>query len=171
MHSTVQILGICVASALLGAAGAGFFGLSWPISSVNGEWQIRDWYEHPDATSEQLAAYTAARQRYPRRISVRPFWQASVGSNFTCSWSQRVGKWSPPGTTGVWTTTVDCDGEIPIIMYVPPSNMITRARTLLGLYEFYAEMGRVPIQVVFATKGGPAYIDYIPASWPGRPSI
>jgi hypothetical protein len=172
MRSRVRILGSCLGSVLLGATGAAFLGSSWPISSVNGEWQIQDWYEHPDATSEQLAAYTVGRQRYPRRIQIQPFWRASVGSSSSCSWSQRVDKWSlPPGTTGVWTTTVECDGERPIMMYVPPSNVITRARTPRGLYEFYADMGRVPIQVVFFTERGPTYIDYIPASWPGRPGI
>jgi len=172
MHSKLRTLAYGFGCALLGATAAGFFGLSWPISSVNGDWQIQDWYEHPDARREQLAAYTDARERYPRLVQIRPFWTATVGSNSSCSWSQSVDKWSlPPGTTGVWTTTVACDGERPIVMYVPLSSTITRARAPLGLYEFYSDMGKVPIEIVFFTERGPAYIDYIPASWPGRPGI
>jgi hypothetical protein len=172
MHSRLRTLRYCLGSALLGAAVAVFFGLSWPISSVSGDWQIQDWYEHPNATKEQLAAYTAALQQYPRRVQIRPFWRATVGANSSCSWSQGVNKWSvPAGTAGVWTTTVVCDGKRPIVMYVPPSSIFTRARTPLGLYEFYSDMGKTAIEIVFFTERGPTYINYIPASWPGRPGI
>lgn len=57
------------------------------------------------------------------------------------------------------------------MMYVPPSSTITRARKPLGVYEFYSGMGKTPIEIVFFTNRGLTYIDYIPASWPGRPRI
>ena len=147
------------------------FDVSWPISSVNGRWQIKDWYEHADASPEQLANYEDARSQYPRAIEIKPFWRATV-DDVRCSWTQHVQAWSlPPGRTGVWTTSVLCSDRSPIMLYVPPSNVRTRARTPLGLYEFYSDMNAVPIEVLFFRPGrGFYYIDYIPASWPGRPS-
>lgn len=144
------------------------FDVSWPISSVNGRWHIKDWYEHPDASPEQLAHYTEVRSQYPRAIDIKPFWRASVDDDTRCSWTQHVEAWSlPPGGTGVWTTTVLCPNRSPIMLYVPPTNTRTRARTPLGLYEFYSNMNAAPIEVLFFRSGhGFTYIDYVPASWP-----
>ncbi len=170
MRSLPRVAVTSITSIALGAALAAHIDASWPLSSVNGRWQVQDWYEHPDATREQLAAYADARSQYPRQMVIKPFWRASVGSA-RCSWSQHVAAWSlPPGLAEAWTTTVRCPGMHPITMYVPPSNLETNARSVASLYRFYAEMGSVPIEVVFHLDRGFSYIDYIPASWPGKPA-
>jgi hypothetical protein len=141
--------------------------LSLPVSSMNGRWQIQDWFDHPQATSETRREYTEARRKYPRTLVVKPFGNAMVGSRSDCHWTQHVVGWpdSPP-LTDVWATTIFCPGMAPIRLWATPHNVYTRARSFSGLQEYYSDMNHERIEIMFQIGGATTYIDYIPASWP-----
>jgi hypothetical protein len=141
--------------------------LSLPVSSMNGQWQIQDWFDHPQATVETRREYTEARRQYPRTLTVKPFGHAIVGSRSDCTWTQHVVGWpdSPP-LTDVWATTIFCRGMAPIRLWATPHNVYTRARSLSGLKEYYSDMNDRRIEIMFQISGVTTFIDYIPASWP-----
>ena len=91
---------ILAAVLVLAAAAILHLDLSLPVSSMNGQWQIQDWFDHPQATVETRREYTEARRQYPRTLTVKPFGQAIVGSRSDCTWTQHVVGWpdSPPLT-------------------------------------------------------------------------
>jgi hypothetical protein len=155
------------ATAGLGTVAILHLDLSLPVSSMNGGWQIQDWFDHPQATTETRRAYTEARRQYPRTLAVKPFGHAMVGTRSDCHWTQRVVGWpdSPP-LTDVWATTIFCQGMTPIRLWATPHNVYTHARSLSGLKEYYSDMNDERIEIMFQIGGATTYIDYIPASWP-----
>ena len=143
--------------------------LSLPVSSVNGRWQIQDWFDHPQATAETRREYTEARRQYPRTVVVKPFGHAVVGLRSDCHWTQHVVGWpdSPP-LTDVWATTIFCPGMGPMRLWATPHNVYTHARTLSGIWEYYSNMNDERIEIMFQIRDITTYIDYIPASWPKK---
>jgi hypothetical protein len=158
---------ILAATVVVATAAILHLDLSLPVSSMNGRWQIQDWFDHPQATAETRREYTEARRQYPRTVVVKPFGHALVGSRSDCHWTQQVVGWpdSPP-LTDVWATTIFCPGMAPIRLWATPHNVYTRARSLSGLREYYSDMNDEQIEVMFQIGGATTYIDYIPASWP-----
>lgn len=158
---------ILAASVVLVAAVILHLDLSLPVSSMNGQWQIQDWFDHPQATAETRREYTEARRQYPRTLAVKPFGRAVVGSRSDCKWTQHLVGWpdSPP-VTDVWATTIFCQGMAPIRLWAAPHNIYTRARRLSGLKEYYSDMNDDRIEIMFQIGGTITFTDYIPASWP-----
>ena len=167
MSAVARYCVILAAAAVLVAAAILHLDLSLPVSSMNGQWQVQDWFDHPQATVETRREYTEARRQYPRTLAVKPFGRAVVGSRSDCKWTQHVVGWpdSPP-LTDVWATTIFCPGMAPIRLWATPHNVYTRARSLSGLMEYYSEMNDDRIEIMFQFGGATTFIDYIPASWP-----
>ncbi len=158
---------VLAASVVLGAAVFLHLDLPLPVSSMNGQWQIEDWFDHSQATAETRREYTEARRKYPRTLMVKPFGRAVVGSRSDCKWTQHVVGWpdSPP-LTDVWATTIFCQGMAPIRLWAAPHNVYTHARSLSGLKDYYFDMNDNRIEIMFRLGGNTTFIDYIPASWP-----
>src|ERR1022692_4728358 len=158
---------ILAAIVVVGAAAVLHLDLSLPVSSMNGQWQLKDWFDHPQATAETRREYTELRRQYPRTVVVKPFGDALVGSRSDCHWTQHVVGWPDlPPLTDVWATTIFCPGMAPIRLWATPHNVYTRARSLSGFQEYYSDMNDEQIEIKFQIGGATTYIDYIPASWP-----
>jgi len=70
MSAIVRCCVILTASIVVVAAAILHLDLSLPVSSMNGQWQIQDWFDHPQATAETRHEYTEARRQYPRTLAV-----------------------------------------------------------------------------------------------------
>jgi hypothetical protein len=162
----LRLVALAVAAALV-AAGILHLDLSLPVSSMNGQWQIQDWFDHPQATAETRREYMEDRRQYPRTLVVKPFGHAVVGSRSDCNWTQHVVGWPDlTPVTDVWATTIFCKGMAPIRLWAAPHNVYTHARSVSGLRQYYSDMNDDRIEVMFQLAGTTTYIDYIPASWP-----
>jgi hypothetical protein len=144
------------------------FYLPKPISAARGQWQIKDWYFHPDATREQLEHFRDVRKQYPQTIKIASLGRGSIDSDDNCSWteslSQQLGLATLPT---VWVTSLKCESRDPIELIVRP---FASARTPLGVFNYYLRSNDTEITVTFRNANGNALIDYVPAHWP-RPSI
>jgi hypothetical protein len=137
------------------------------ISAARGQWQIKDWYFHPNATREQLQRYENERKRYPRVIDIDSFGRGSIDLSEKCSWteslSQQLGIAELPT---VWATSLKCDKRNAIKLIVRP---FSSALTLRGLFSYYFDANDSEMSAEFRDADS-ALIDYVPAKWP-RPSI
>jgi hypothetical protein len=139
------------------------FLLPIPISEARGEWRIKDWYSHPDATPEQLHYYTDVRRQYPRTISIDSFWKGSIDSEANCSWTQsRSRMLETQDLPKVWVTTLTCEGRDPVRLVVRP---FIKAIAPEAFWNFYSRANDTEISVLFPKSGGHALIEYVPADW------
>jgi len=144
------------------------FYLPKPISAARGQWQIEDWYVHPNATREQLEQFRDARKRYPQAINIGSLGRGSIDSTQNCSWTESLSQQLElPALPTVWVTSLECEDRIPIKLIIRP---FTSALTLPGVLSYYLDSNDGEMTVTFRHGDGVALIDYVPAHWP-RPAI